>query len=169
MGTGATGCGSGSTRAGVLVLDRLYESRADPASGCVYSNPCLSAFEPEPWEVASRGPEMKGVIVPGGPTPTKEPKIDDWTDLRLRCLRRRRKKVMAPITTSMATTPPVTAPAIVPVCDGADGDVVVVTLAFIVRTGALEVERLSGMRQSRVIYTNFRANGANIAPCAGLW
>lgn len=149
VGTGATGCESGNTRAGVLVEDRLYESRTDPASGCVDSNSCHSVWGSEPWEVASSQIGLKGVIVPGGPTPTTEPKIDDWTDLRLRCLRRRRKKVMTPITTSTATTPPVTAPAIVPVCDGAGGDVVVVTLAFIVRTGALEMGSLSGMRQSR--------------------
>lgn len=151
VGTGATGCESGSTRAGVLVEDTLYESRADPASGGVDSNSCRSAREPEPWGVASRRIGSKGVIVAGRPTPTKEPKIDDWTDLHLRSLRRRRTKGMAAITTSTATTLPVTAPAIIPICDGVDGDddVVVVALASIGRTGALKVGRLSGMEQSR--------------------
>ena len=145
VGTGATGCEGRGTRAGVLIKDRLSESRADPASGRTDSNSSLSVQECEPWEVESGHVVLKGVIVSGGPSSTKEPKIVDWTDLRLRSLRRRRMKAMAPIAKSTATTPPVTAPAIIPVCDGADGDddddvVVVVALTVIARTGALKWE-----------------------------
>jgi hypothetical protein len=105
----------------------------------------------------------------------KEVEIFDSPDLSLLSARRRRTRTVAPITRRTAATPPKTAPAIAPVCDdAADCSLalpapVVVTLAFIVKTGALKERGLSNIKQSkRSPCTNFRANGANIAPWAGL-
>jgi hypothetical protein len=67
----------------------------------------------------------------------KELEIEILLDLRLDSTRRRRTRKTTPIATSTAATPPVTAPAIAAVCDGAVDDVV--TLASIVKTGALQV------------------------------
>jgi hypothetical protein len=74
----------------------------------------------------------------------KDVENEDWADLRLRSLGRRRKKKTAPIAMSTATTPPMTPPAIA-LFDGLDDAFfpLPIGLAFIWRTGALQVGSLS--------------------------
>jgi len=134
-GTDATGRERGSAGAGV-----------DDRRSC-----CCSVQGSEPCWVVSRVLRLNGVTVTDGPPSTKEVEIFDPADLRLLSPRRRRTKTMAPITRTVAATPPATAPAIAPVCDGAASCSLapVVPLAFIVRTGALKEGGLSDMKQSR--------------------
>ena len=148
-GMGATGRERGSVGAGVD--DRLRGAEATPPSECSGSSCCDSVQESEPCWVVSRVLRLNGVTVTDGPPSTKEVEKIDTPDLRLVSLRLRRTNRMAPITRRLAATPPATAPAIAPVCDGAAGCFLapVVPLAFIVKTGALKEGELSDMKQSR--------------------
>lgn len=77
-------------------------------------------------------------------------------------------KAMAPIARK-TETPPMVPPAIAPACefDCDLGEVpVALGLTVIWRTGALKWQVRH--RKGRMLSTNLRANGAYIAPCAGL-
>ena len=137
-GTGATGRERGSTGAGVE--DRLCGSGAASVSVCSDSNCCRSVQVSDPCWV--RGMGLKGVIVADGPPSTKDVENEDWTDLRLPSLRRRRKKTTTPITMSTAATPPMAPPTIAPFDAPADA-FFPIGLAFIGKTEALQVGSLS--------------------------
>ena len=88
-------------------------------------------------------------MVAGEPFIMKAVEIFDPPYLRLLSARRRRTKTVAPITRRTAATQPTTAPAIAPVCGDVAGcslalpALVVVTLAFIEKIGALKERGLS--------------------------
>ena len=83
--------------------------------------------------VASAGISLKGVIITGEPSSIGSDKKD------LSLLPLRRTKTTIPIAASIATTPPATPPAIAGVSDFVSDDVFVfvVTLTFMLSTGAL--------------------------------
>jgi len=141
FGTGGSGGGRGSTGAGVE--DRLCGSGAVSAPECPDSDRCCSVGETEPCWVGLVTIGLKGVIVAGEPASMNELENEDRMELRLRSPRRRRTKTTAPITATTAAAPPMTPTAIAATCDGAAVDaviVVVVALASIAKTGALQVE-----------------------------
>ena len=145
-----------------------------PVSGLSSTKGCCSGGTP-----ASRGSSgefklgLEGVTIACGPA-SRESVGENKTDLGLSHLRRRCKKITTPITAKIAATPHMIPPTIAPMsCFLPDGRLPVrsTPLAFIVSTGALrkvllvrnEKKKLEGL-----LCTNFRANGANTAPCAGL-
>ena len=83
-------------------------------------------------------------------------------------LRRQRMKARIPVTSNRATTAPMIGFATDAAC-GRCGDAFcgVVVLICIACTGILRKKLISYGKRD-MLKTHFRANGANIAPCAGL-
>jgi hypothetical protein len=134
-GMGATGRERGSTAGGVE--DRERRRRATiSASGSSVTKGSWSVETPESW-VASKEFGSKGVTFvsePAFPKSVEKGKVD----LGLARLRRSRTKATVPITARIAPAPPMMPPTIAPVfCFLCGVGVLVVSLAFIVSTGAL--------------------------------
>ena len=161
-GTGVSGRGSG---VGGVTDGRWTIS----ASGPLATNGCSAKILE-----SCAAPEIcgsKGVTISSGPASLKS----ENTDLGLARLRRCRTKMVTPITAKTAATPPITTPTIVAKfpfrfpCDDDDGKFVSTgrALAFIVWTGTL-TKSSQERKKEAFVCTNLRANGAYIAPSAGL-
>lgn len=165
-GTGATGCGSGSTAGNEE--DRRWCTNI-AASGSPILNGCCSAKISECW---SKEFGSKGDTIICGPASMESVENIDLGLERLN-IRRRFKKATIPITTKMAATPPIVLPTIVPMFQFRfleDGFVfgVFVPSRVIVYIGMLRGVIVRDRKMEGPLCTNFRANGANTAPCAGL-
>jgi hypothetical protein len=172
-GTGVSSCES---RVGEgCVADRRWRETI-PASGSPVTDGHCSAKILESCAVPQIN-GSNGVTIGSGVAPMKSVAR---TDVGLALLRRRRTRVAILITAKKATAPPIPPPTIAPMfpfrfpCDDElfDGEFdspgTGTPLAFIVWAGTLR-KYLSQEREMEVpLCTNFRANGAYIAPSAGL-
>jgi hypothetical protein len=160
-GIGTTGRERGTAAGGAE--DRRWRATIS-ADGSSVTKGCWPVEIPES-SVSSREFGSKGVTFVSEPASSKSGLKGRIVDLGLARLRRSCTKAEIPITARMAPAPPMMPPTIAPMFRFLCG---VGLLAFIVSTGALRGSKSGMNRWRRVRFTNFSANGANTAPCAGL-